>query len=269
MCTIGVVRFGDGSYGLFKNKDFGRTSFDDQIVLEPSVFGVSGLVTWAGNDPSLDEFSGFSIGANAHGLLCCDANVKTVPGHENYDDLVEIALRTSSDFVGAVEAVADAVARRPYHWGNLVLIDRDLAGAIEVRGNRIEVVVSDGPTIRTNHHIALGATEDGDNTSTSQPRFEAARRLIDDAGSVGDLYDLMRSHDDGAGGICAHGEHQTVYGYVLHHGRNEVALSVTQGSPCRSRPPTRLPVPLGNSWSAEAADGFREAYPSARSDASA
>jgi hypothetical protein len=269
MCTIGVVRFGDGSYGLFKNKDFGRPSFNDQIVLEPSVFGVSGLVTWAGDDPSLDEYSGFSIGANAHGLLCCDANVKTIPGHANYDDLVEIALRRSSNFVGAVEAVADAVARRPYQWGNLVLIDGDLAGAIEVRGDRIDVVVNDRPTIRTNHHIALGATDGDDNTTTSQPRFVAARRLIDDAGSVDDLYDLMRSHDDDKGGICTHGEHQTVYGYVLHHDRNGVALSVTQGSPCQTMSPKRLTLPIGDSWSTEAANGFRAAYPSVRPDAPA
>jgi hypothetical protein len=266
MCTIGVLRFGDGSYALFKNKDFGRPSFDDQIVLEPSVFGVSGLVTWAGDDPSLDEFSGFSIGANAHGLLCSDANVRTVPGHANYDDLVEIALRSSSDFVGAVEAVADAVARQPYHWGNLVLIDGYLAGAIEVRGGRIEVVVNDGPTIRTNHHIALGATEDDDNTTTSRPRFEVARRLIDDADSVDDLYDLIRSHDHGAGGICAHGPHQTVYGYVLHHDRSGVALSVTRGSPCQTTPPVVLTLPIGESWSTAQADGFRTAYPSARSN---
>ncbi|MEA2011360.1 MAG: hypothetical protein U9N78_11705 [Actinomycetota bacterium] len=265
MCTIGAMRFGDGSYALFKNKDFGRPSFDDQIVLEPSVFGVSGLVTWTGDDPSLDEFSGFSIGANAHGLLCCDANVKMVPDHANYDDLVEIALRSSTDFVGAIEAVADAVARRPHHWGNLVLIDGDLSGAIEVRGNRIEVVVNDGSTVRTNHHIALGATEYDDNTTTSQPRLEAAQRLIDDADTVGDLYDLMCSHDDGAGAICVHGEHQTVYGYLLHHDRSGVALTVTQGSPCQTARPVNLTLPIGNSWSTSAADRFRRAYPSARS----
>lgn len=266
MCTIGVVRFGDGSYALFKNKDFGRPSFDDQIVLEPSVFGVAGLATWAGDDPLLDEFSGFSIGANAHGLLCCDANVKTVPGHANYDDLVEIALRSGSDFVGAVEAVADAVGRQPYHWGNLVLIDGDLTGAIEVRGDRIEVVVNDGSTIRTNHHVALGATDSDDNTTTSQPRLATARRMIDDADSVDDLYGLMRSHGDGTGSVCAHGAHQTVYSYVLHHNRDGVALSVTQGSPCESAPQMVLALPIGESWSVLGADDFRKAYSSARSE---
>jgi len=264
MCTIGVLRFSDGSYALFKNKDFGRPAFDDQIALEPSVFGVSGLATWAGSDPSTDEFSGFSIGANAHGLLCCDANVRTIPGYANYDDLVEIALRASSDFVEAVEAVADAVARRPYHWGNLVVIDGDLAGAIEIRGDRIEVVVNDVPTVRTNHHVALGATEDDDNTTTSQLRLSAARSSIGAVKSVDDLHSLMSAHDDGSTGVCAHGAHQTVYSYVLHHDRRETVLSVVQGLPCENTAPTVLTVPVGDSWSSDAAEDFREAYPSAK-----
>ena len=265
MCTIGVLRFEDGSYGLFKNKDFARPSFDDQIVVERSVFGVSGLVTWAGSDTVVDDFSGFSIGANAEGLLCCDANVRTIPGYANYDDLVEIALRSSGGFVGAVEAVADAVALRPYNWGNLVLIDEDLAGGIEVRGDRIEVIVNDGPTIRTNHHIAFGATGDDDNTTTSQPRLNAARHLIDSTGVLDGLHDLTRSHDGGSGGICVHGSHQTVYSYVLHHDGDGINLSVTQGSPCQTAPPRFLTLPLGKSWSIAGADGFREDYPSQRS----
>ena len=93
MCTTGVLRIGDGDYLLFKNKDFGRTHFDDRLVMEPGVFGVRGVSTWAGTDPELDEFSGFSIGANEHGLLCCDSNVRTLDGHANYDELTEIALR--------------------------------------------------------------------------------------------------------------------------------------------------------------------------------
>ena len=148
-----------------------------------------------------------------------------------------------------------------------MLIDGDLAGAIEIRGARIEVVVNDGPTIRTNHHVALGATEDDDNTSTSRPRFETARRLIDNAHSVDDLYDLMRFHDDGTGGICTHGLHQTVYGYVLYHNHGEIALSIIQGSPCQATSPMVLALPIGETWSATGAQEFRKAYPSARSNA--
>jgi hypothetical protein len=266
MCTTGVLRFGDGSYAVFKNKDFGRSSFDDRLTLEPAVFGITGLATWAGKDVSLDRFSGFSIGVNAHGLLCCDTNVRTLPGHANYDDLVEIALRQSSDFVSAIEAVADAVASQPYHWGNLVLIDKDLAGAIEIRGDRIEVVVNDGPTIRTNHHIALGATGDDDNTTTSQLRLSSAQRRIGDVDSVDDLFGLMSSHDDGSSGICSHGTHQTVYGYVLHRAQGATTLSVVQGSPCEDTPRTVSIVPIGDSWSPAAVEDFRREYPSASSD---
>ena len=105
MCTTGVLRIGDGDYLLFKNKDFGRTHFDDRLVTDPDVFGVRGVITWAGTDPDLDEFSGFSIGANQHGLLCCDSNVRTLDGHANYDELTEIALRQGRDVDSAVAAV--------------------------------------------------------------------------------------------------------------------------------------------------------------------
>lgn len=146
-----------------------------------------------------------------------------------------------------------------------MLIDGDLAGAIEVRGKRIEVTVDDGPTIRTNHHIALGATASDDNTTTSRSRFDGARTRIIGATSVDDLHDLMRSHDDGTGGICAHGVHQTVYSYVLHHDRSEIALSVTQGPPCEATSPMILTLPIGDSWTPEAAESLRNAYPSATS----
>ena len=72
MCTTGVVRLGEDDYILFKNKDFGRTVFDDRLVVERDVFGIEGITTWAGTDPDLDQFSGFSIGANSSGLLVCD-----------------------------------------------------------------------------------------------------------------------------------------------------------------------------------------------------
>ena len=71
MCTIGTLRFGSDEYLLFKNKDFGRDYFDDQIFLSEDVLGIQGISTWANSDSSQDQFSGFSIGANRHGLFCC------------------------------------------------------------------------------------------------------------------------------------------------------------------------------------------------------
>ena len=135
MCTTGVLRIGEGDYLLFKNKDFGRAHFDDRLVTEPGVFGVRGVSTWAGTNPDLDEFSGFSIGANEHGLLCCDSNVRTLAGHANYDELTETALREGRDVGSAVAAVRAAVAARPYLWANLIMIDSESAAAVEVRGD--------------------------------------------------------------------------------------------------------------------------------------
>ncbi len=43
MCTIGVRRFGDDEYVLFKNKDFARNHFEDRLVVERGLFGVVGL----------------------------------------------------------------------------------------------------------------------------------------------------------------------------------------------------------------------------------
>ena len=123
MCTTGVLRLADGTHVLFKNKDFGRRHLDDRLIVERDVFGVLGMTTWAGVDPSLDEFSGLSIGANRHGLLCCDSNVLTKDGLENYDVMTEVALREGTDVRSAAAAVERACARRETSWGNLVMID--------------------------------------------------------------------------------------------------------------------------------------------------
>ena len=77
MCTTGVLRIGDGDYLLFKNKDFGRTHFDDRLVTEPSVFGVQGVTTWAGTDPDLDQFSGSRSVPTSTG--CCAATPTCAP----------------------------------------------------------------------------------------------------------------------------------------------------------------------------------------------
>ena len=93
MCTIGTLRLGRHEYLLFKNKDFGRENFVDEIFLSEDVLGIQGVSTWANSNSSQDRFSGLSIGANRHGLFCCDANVREEPAKGwNYDLLTEIAL---------------------------------------------------------------------------------------------------------------------------------------------------------------------------------
>ena len=264
MCTTGVMRIGDGDYLLFKNKDFGRTHFDDRLVTEPAVFGVRGVSTWAGTDGDLDEFSGFSIGANEHGLLCCDSNVRTLEGHANYDELTEIALREGRDVGSAVAAVGQAVESRPYLWANLIMIDASDAAAVEVRGNRIAATELTAPTARSNHHVELKPHPGDDDTVTTRKRLAAAQRRLGRAVGIDDVFELQRSHDDGNTGICNHHRYRTVYSYVLRHKGDATALHVAQGQPCEDPERVELAVPLGERWSADAASEFRASYPSAQ-----
>ena len=266
MCTTGVLRLGAGDYLLFKNKDFGRTHFDDRLVTEPSVFGVQGVTTWAGTDPDLDQFSGFSIGANHHGLLCCDSNVRTLEGHANYDELTEVALRRGSDVDLAVAAIREAVRSQPYLWANLIMIDDEGAAAVEVRGDWVEATALAGPTARSNHHVKLKPHPDDDDTVTTQKRLNSAQRRLDAAGGIDDIIALQRSHDNGDTGICNHQGYRTVYSYVLRRKGDTTALHVAQGQPCTEPDLVELTVPLGKGWSADAATEFRASYPSAHAD---
>ena len=264
MCTTGVLRIGGGDYLLFKNKDFGRTHFDDRLVTEPGVFGVQGVTTWAGTDPDLDEFSGFSIGANEHGLLCCDSNVRTLDRHANYDELTEVALRDGRDVDSAITAVQEAVESKPYLWANLIMIDAAAAAAVEVRGDRTEVTALTGPAARSNHHVVLKPHPDDDDTVTTQKRLASAQRRLEQAAGIDDIFALQRSHDDGDTGICNHRGYRTVYSYVLRRKGETTALHVAQGQPCTEPELVELTVPLGARWSADAASDFRGSYPSAQ-----
>lgn len=265
MCTTGVLRLGDDDYLLFKNKDFVRHHFDDRLVIEDEVFGAEGVTTWAGTDPGADVFSGFSIGANADGLLCCDSNVRTLSGHSNYDDLVEIALRGGRDVPSAIDAIQSAVRSRPYLWANLIMIDQDQSAALEIKGSHAEVVPLSGPTARSNHHVVLGDNADVDDTETSEHRLRSAQYRVEAAATIDDIFELQRSHDDGTTGVCNHSLYQTVYSYVLRHRQGQTSLYVTQGHPCQSTSPRELALPIGSRWSVTAEREFRAAYPSARS----
>ena len=265
MCTIGLVRLAEDDYVLFKNKDFVRSRFEDRLVVEAEIFGAMGTTSWAGTDVQSDRFSGLSIGANAHGLLCCDANVQTLEDHENYDELVEIALRKGTDVGSAIEAVRSAVELKPYLWANLLMIDTNESASIEVRSNRVEVVPLVGPTARANHHVKLGANSQDDDTVTSQSRHESAQRQIESVATMEDLFDLLSSHDDVDTGVCNHSLYQTVYSYVLRHRNGTTSLYVSQGHPCESPTPKKLTLPIGKMWTIANEAEFRAAYPSTAS----
>jgi hypothetical protein len=263
MCTTGVLRLADGGYVLFKNKDFGRSHLDDQVSLDAEVFGVCGMTTWAGDDPTLDEYSGFSIGANAHGLLCCDSNVVTLDGLVNYDVMTEVALREGTDVVSAAEAIRAACAVSPVSWGNIMMIDAAGAASVEIRGTDVKIVPLERPTARSNHHVVLGHHELQEDHATTVLRFNAAQRRIDDATSLTDVFDLQASHDDGATGICNHTTLTTVYSYVLQRTAAGTTLHCLQGHPCSGAERASIKIPFGDQFSPDAVENFMKAYPTA------
>ena len=263
MCTTGMIRLSTGGYALFKNKDFGRSHFDDRVVLERDVFGVSGTTSWAGEDPSLDQFSGFSVGANSSGLLCCDSNVVTLDEHVNYDIMVEVALRQGTDVASAIEAVKEAVAKKPTSWGNMVLIDANSAASIEIRGTQAVAVSLTGANARTNHHVNLGEHDLQEDKITTIPRFDSATKRLREVKSVDDIFALLRSHDNGDTGVCNHALHHTVYSYVLVRENNETTLHVVQGQPCKNTNVIVKTIPFASAFDANSANSFISEYPTA------
>jgi hypothetical protein len=258
-----VLHFADGSYALFKNKDFGRVHLDDRIWLDRELFGVLGMTTWAGDDPTKDEYSGFSIGANSRGLLVCDSNVVTLDGLMNYDVMTEIALRDGHDVQSAAEAVRRACSENETSWGNLVMIDATSAASVEIRGRQAQIVPLDGPSARSNHHVVLGVHELQADRHTTEKRLLSAQRQVSTAGSIDDLFRLQASHDDGDTGVCNHSDLDTVYSYVLHCKNRLTTLHVLQGRPCSSDQRVALTIPFGDEYSPGTLEGFLTAYPTA------
>lgn len=265
MCTTGVRRFRDGGYVLFKNKDFGRAHLDDRVWLDADVFGVLGMTTWDRDDAASDAYSGFSVGANRHGLLVADSNVATLDDHVNYDLMTEVALREGTDVATAVDAVRSACERSPVSWANLVMIDANTAAGVEIRDSTAHVVPFSGPTARTNHHVELGPHHVGQHSTTSDARLMSAQRRLDEAADLGDVLDLLRSHDHDGSGVCNHRDLTTVYSYVLHVHEGEVDLLVAHGQPCRADRNV-LTIPWGQAFDGKSVARFLDDYPSGHVD---
>ena len=263
MCTIGALRLAEDDVLLFKNKDFARASYHDQLEINADYFGPLGLETFA-DDPAVpDSFSGLSIGANRHGLLACVSHVKnTGDAGLNYDLLVEAALSEARDLTAAVAAVTAAVAQAPHWWGNLILADGSRLAALEVRDREVRIEEDARSVLRANHQPLFGDAASPDGVACSAPRLAAARAGIGQVHYLEDLFALLSGHDRGETGICNHGaSYATVYSYVLRHNRDGLTLHVCQGPPCENGYRS-LPVPLGSAWSAEAVARFRRDYPS-------
>ena len=138
-CTTGAkVLRPDREFILFKNRDFTRESLEDRVSLTDTAFGALGLETWDGNDPDRDRLSGFSIGFNAH-LACCDSNVRTVSGGDNYDKLVQAVVENCTTIKQAVDCVQTLVRDRLYCWANMIVATKQGVAALEVRDHHVEV----------------------------------------------------------------------------------------------------------------------------------
>ena len=246
MCTTGAKILRPGrEFVLFKNRDFRRAHFDDKFDLTNQAFGVLGLETWDGNNPELDRFSGYSIGFNPH-LACCDSNVRTVKGGDNYDKLAQAVVEHCATIDEAVARVRHMVSERRYCWANMVVATPDGVAALEVRADHVEVGRNPVSIARANHHVCLGAAPQDDDTVTTGFRYQTALEGLKTAGSLDDIFGILRTHHPTDGyGVCNHGLYDTVYSYVVHWNKGETALYALQGHPCEGGEYVKVPVQLG------------------------
>lgn len=256
MCTIGAKILQPGrEFILFKNRDFTRRQFDDQVVLTDQAFGVLGVETWDGHDPANDRFSGFSLGFNGQ-LACCDSNVKTVPGGVSYDQLVQAVVENCVTIDEAVEFVRALVSGQTYNWSNLIIATSGGVAVLEVRDHHVEVERHTEMIARANTHINLGASPDDDDTSTSLDRYQLAHDGLPNVSTLDDVFPLLAAKVPGqANGICNESLYHTVYSYVVHWRDGLTAFYVHRGAPQPDSTYVRVPVNLGD-------DTDLSAYPS-------
>ena len=246
-CTIGARIIKPGhEFVLFKNKDLPRESFDDQLVVEPMLFGVLGLHIPAGSPSGEDILSGFSIGANSAGVCACNSHVRSVDGGENYDLLTEAALRGTSDAKQAAQKIIALSRYGQHNWANILIADPNGIAVVEVADDAVGSADSQ-VAARANEHLLAHSGSDAGQPS---PRAQAALAGLRPVSGPADVMALCRSHErepEGAN-LCAHsatGARNTVYSYVLHWRRGEFVLFVTRGHPCEheyARIPLRFPL---------------------------
>ena len=244
-CTTGAKLLRPGhEFVLFKNRDFGRKHYDDRISLTANAFGAIGLETWDGADPDKDRLSGLSFGFNTN-LACCDSNVRTVAGGDNYDKLVQAVVEGCKTILQAETCVRDLVRDNLFCWANMVVVTNEGTAAFEVRDHHVEVESNPQLMVRSNHHICLGATAQDDDTTTTVPRFQTASKALQAARSVEDVLALLRSHEpDPQHSVCNHGIYDTVYSYAIHWNDGAATFYVLQGHPCTGEY-VKIPIKLG------------------------
>jgi hypothetical protein len=262
MCTTGAIILAQDDYILFKNKDFGKTEFHDHLIIDNQLFGASGVETFAEQNATKEIFSGLSIGANSHGLLCCDSHVNYEPaGGANYDKLVEVALREGTDVPSAVKALQQHIVNNPSWAGNLVLTDGKQTARIEARASEIQVEMDERSIASTNHQY-LFSNDNPDASDSSKERLESAKQRISSVEDFEQVFSVLASHDRGNTGVCNHQESlRTVYSYVLRYYKGQIKLYVTNQQPCETAVYQELDVPIGEYFNENSVSQFKEAYP--------
>jgi hypothetical protein len=246
MCTTGAKIIQPGhEFVLFKNRDFTRQHFDDQVTLTDQAFGVRGLETWDGADSQADRFSGFSIGFNQH-LACCDSNVRMLPDSESYDVLVQEVVEHCTTIEEAEAYARSQVQNRLFSWANLLVVTANGIAALEIREREVAVEHDAAYLARANHQIYLGSTPDDDDTTTTTARYQYAHLGQRSIKQIADVFPLLSSHNpDPEHSICNHGIYTTVYSYVVHWQDGDITFYVHQGQPCDGVAYTTLPIVLG------------------------
>ncbi|MDG6990065.1 MAG: hypothetical protein JRM99_01440 [Nitrososphaerota archaeon] len=234
-CTIGAKVFDPGRwFVLFKNKDFKRAKFEDELLIEEDVFGIKGTDAWAATAAGDVSFSGLSLGINSNSLFCADANIKTLARKRNYDVLTELTLRNSRTADEAARFLSREI-ERGYGWTNVVAADPRSVYALEL-GRSANAEAGKGFITRTNHFVSTpGSKIDYHQNAGTKTRYSDSYSRLKDARSLSDIFDLLRTHRSMKRGnsICNHGTIHTVYSYVFEMKNGRTSLYVQQGNPCQ------------------------------------
>ncbi len=262
-CTIGAKIFEPGEwFAVYKNKDFKRKAFEDDLLVEEDIFGIRGTQTWGGSGAEVEAFSGLSLGLNGHYLFCADANIKTLARKKNYDQLVEFALRHANT-AGEVAGVLSKEIKNGYGWTNIVAADSHNVIAHEV-GADVKTEPSKSHVTRTNHFLKTPNWKvDYHQNAGTWTRFRDSTEKLGRVDGLDDIFELLKTHRSRKLGnsICNHGTIHTVYSYVYEWKHGKSTFYVCQGNPCENE---YVRLDLSFPITAEKARHILERYPSKR-----
>ena len=143
------------------------------------------------------------------------------------------------------------------------MTDGKQVAALEVREQEIKIEENNDRIVRANHQPLFGDEQSPDGVATSADRFFSADLRAHIIETTEEVFEMLAAHDNGGTGICNHSkEINTVYSYVIHKNPKRTRIYLCQGNPCKT-PRATMRVPLGATWSPEAAKKFLSRYPGA------